>query len=137
MNSISSVFNKVVDTAYGSAICYDMLGYYDECNGSKLYELCTLLEKEYPFANFDYDWINYACEFKIIVEVKSNKKLTPKRIDRICGTLSEMKLSSFNETKAVFVFDDEAYFENKFINTTTHKVTGKKLVEKYGLKVVE
>lgn len=137
MNSTTSIFNEVVDCAYGEAICYDMSGYYCTRLFDKLKALCANLEKKFPFATFNGGSMDFCCEFCIKVEAKPDKKLTPKRIDKICECLPHMKLSHFDKYEALFAFDDEGYFENNFINNNHHDVTGKNLVKKYGLKVVE
>ena len=137
MISTSTIFNKIVDCAYMEAFCYDMLGYYSSVLYNKLNELCAILNNKFVFATFSTTSIDFSCEFGIVVKAKPNRRLTPIRIDKISKILNQMSLSSFDEKKAVFYFDDEKYFENNFINNNYHEISGKKLVEKFGLELIE
>lgn len=135
MNSINPIFNKIVDCAYGEAICMDISGYYSSILMEKLEELCSILDDKFPFATFSSEFIDWTCEFGIKVE--AIQELTPKRLDSICSMLPQMKLINFDKTEALFYFDDEKYFENNFINNNNHRISGKKLAEKYGMELIE
>lgn len=130
---MKSLFNEIIDCAYGEAICYDMSGYYAHCIDEKLSKLCKSLEEKYPFVKFTHEYIDFTCEFKIIVNVG---RITSKQLDKIAAELPGMKMNIADSNRIEFSIDDEKYFENNFINGD-HQVTGKSLLKKYGLKVFE
>jgi len=130
---MDSLFNEIIDCAYGEAICYDMSGYYSSCIDEKLSELCKSLEEKYPFVKFTQDYVDFTCEFKIIVTVG---RITSGQLDKIAAELPGMKMNIADSNRIEFSIDDEKYFENTFINGD-HRRTGKALLKKYGLKVFE
>ena len=130
---MKSLFNEIIDCAYGEAICYDMSGYYSNLIDKKLSKLCKCLEEKYPFVKFTHEYIDFTCEFKIIATVA---RITPKQLDEIAAELPNMEMVISDSNKIEFIIDNEKYFENNFINGD-HHVTGKALVKKYGLKVIE